>query len=382
MLPSPSCQDPSRRKPTWRSLRRAWAFARGWQSQEGDRVQVKEITLPRPGGSVPVSLYRPASVEGPLPGWVVLHGITRPGRHHPVLVRFVRALASSGATVLLPEIPEWRELALAPDAAQETLEAAVRHGALRADVAAGGVGILGFSFGVPRILQAAADPDLRRYVKVAAGFGGYASLEEALRFQFTGEHTWQGVHHRADPDPYGRWVIAGNLLPKAAGFAQAGPVAEALLELARAAGDAQVGAWEAEFDDLKNRLETRLRPEHRELFRAFAPPAGTLPPRVFAESMVPRLAQAARRASPLHDPLPYLPAIRTPVHLIHGRQDRLIPFTETLRLAASFPPGAPVRSWLTGLFGHSRGGLAGNPWRAAREGLHFLRMIGAVLGSI
>lgn len=382
MSSSPILRTPPHLTPPWRSLRRAWAFAEGWRGKDKSRVDVEEITLRRQGGVVPASLYRPRGSQGPFPGWVVLHGITRSGRHHPLLVRFVRAVTSSGAAVLVPEVPEWRELALAPEAAQDVLEAAVRHWALRAEVATGGVGVMGFSFGVTRVLQAAADPGLRGYVKAAAGFGGYASLEEAIRFQLTGEHRWQGVSYQTEPDPYGRWVVAGNLLPQAPGFHRTRAVAGALLQLARAAGDAQVGAWEPSFDELKDRLEAELPPEDRELFRAFAPPAGTLPPRSLAESLVPRLAQAARTASPLHDPLPYVSNIPRPVHLIHGRHDRLIPFTETLRLAASFPPEARVSCRLTGLFGHSQRGRPGGWWREGWERLRFLRMMSMVLGSL
>ena len=117
---------------------RALRFARGWR--DGERgVLAQELEVRRGDRSVPASLYRPTGADGPLPGWVVLHGITRPGRMHPVLQRMVRALARSGATVLVPEVPEWRELHLAPEQAQDTASAGIRTLVRHAGVAPGGV---------------------------------------------------------------------------------------------------------------------------------------------------------------------------------------------------------------------------------------------------
>ena len=70
-------------------------------------VDVHETVLPRGDREVPASVTLPAGGGRNLPGWVVLHGVTRPGRFHPTLLRFVRALAASKAAVLVPQVPEW-----------------------------------------------------------------------------------------------------------------------------------------------------------------------------------------------------------------------------------------------------------------------------------
>jgi len=70
------------------------------------------------------------------------------------------------------------------------------------------------------------------------------------------------------------------------------------------------------------------------------------------------------------------------VRLIHGRQDRLIPFTETLRLAERFPPKSDVRVFLTGLFSHSQRHGGRLKIQELREQLRFLRLISVVLGTV
>ena len=84
---------------------------------------------------------------------------------------------------------------------------------------------------------------------------------------------------------------------------------------------------------------------------------------------------------PLIDPKPYLARIRTKVQLIHGKDDRLIPYTETLRMQASFPAGRRVDTTITAFFTHSdQGGRLSSLRHEFREGLKLARTLGRVLG--
>ncbi len=357
---------------------RALRFQKGWAGR-GPETREAEISVGYGGGGIPATLVEPVGVRPPLPGWVILHGITRPGRRHPTLLRFVRALAGAGIRVLVPEVREWTELELAPDRAGEILQGAVEALATLEGTAPGGVGAMGFSFGSPQVLVAAARPPRESLLRAVVGFGGYADLERTLHFLFRGEFDWEGETRRLDPDPYGRWVAAGNFLREVPDLKGGAEAAEALLELARVAGDAQVGAWEAYYDQAKGELEGGLDAWGREIFRALAPAAGEVVPAEVTRTLVPALARAARSASPSFDVLDRLQEIRIPVRLVHGRQDRLIPFTESVRLARAFPPGADVRLYLTGLFAHSDQGEPGHYWGEVKEKARFLLMMWELL---
>lgn len=359
---------------------RALTFAGAWRSG-APGLREEETELLRQDRSVPATIFRPAPLLSPLPAWVVLHGITRPGRRHPTLLRFVRALASSGAVVLVPEIPEWRALHLAPERALDTLRAAILSLAEREEAAPGRIGAIGFSFGVSAVLAAASDPALAKHLAVVAGFGGHCDLERTLRFLFLGEHDWKGRTYLGDPDPYGRWIVGGNYLDRVPGFGEATDVAEALLDLAREAGDLQVGAWESHLDSVKERLRRRVHPSRSDLFRALAPPAGERTPRELAEILGPGLALTARETSPLFEPSRFLDQVTVPVRLIHGRADRLIPFSESLRLREAFPPEADVQAYLTGLFAHSQRHRRRGPAEISEQ-LRFLRVMTHLLGSL
>jgi dienelactone hydrolase len=317
-----------------------------------------------------------------MPGWVVLHGITRTGRKHPNLVRFARALASSGAAVLVPEIPEWRELYLAPQAVAETIRASVLELDRAPITLPGRTGVVGFSFGAPQAIIASTDPTLEGHLRGVVGFGGYCDMERTARFLFLGKHEWKGETHALEPDPYGRWILGGNYLTRTPGGEEAGDVADALLALAREAGDVQVGSWEAHFDEMKTALEKEIHPSRRALFRTFAPPAGLIPPEEEVEPLAPALAQAMREDTPLAEPTPYLGRVKVPVRLIHGWEDRLIPYSETLRLRDRFPDSADVRVHMTGLFAHSYPDGVRGRFQDLKERILFLRMLMDILSLI
>lgn len=369
----------------------ALRFARGWRSPRRDlmwkEVEIPVGTGPGAGGGgdhgVPGTLVSP-STRRPLPGWVVLHGITRPGRHHPGLKRFASALASTGARVLIPEIREWTELDFAPERSQVVLRSAVRWLEGTPDTAPGGAFLVGFSFGGPQVLVAASDPDLDGKLRGVLAWGSYASLERTLRFQFTGEHGYGGTGYRAEPDPYGRWVVAANCLPRTPAGRDATDVAGALRDLAARAGDLQIPANHLSLEPVRSEVRLRVSPERRELFDLFAPPAtGSTPPRPgapireTADQLVEAMARAARDTMPLLDPIARVGRIRVPVRLLHGRNDVLIPFTETLALAEVLRDRAEnVKTGITGLFAHSGGSSGtGSPWARTRGGLHFLRVL-------
>ena len=365
----------------FKGLTRALRFGTAWKA-ETPKVLESELKIGYPDGTFPATLLLPEGTSGPLPGWVTLHGITRSGRKHPTLVRFVRALAASGAAVLVPEVPEWREMYLAPSEASKTLHAAILALADRKETQPGRIGAMGFSFGAPQALLAGTDPTLIPHLRCVVSFGGYFDLERTVRFLFTGEHEWQGNVHRVEPDPYGRWIVGGNFLTRTEEYRDTGEVEGALLDLARSAGDIQVPSWDPIHDTLKLELEGALPEEHRELFRAFAPNAGVALDSSREEPLVRALAEAARGVSPLFDIGPCLKDIRVPVRLIHGRQDRLIPFTETLRLAERFPANSDVRVFLTGLFSHSQRDPDNPPANAIGEQLGFLRLMSVILGDM
>ena len=359
---------------------RTFRSVRSWFTGKAATTEY-ETLLNRGDREVPASVVVPRSAARKLPGWIVLHGLSRPGRFHPTLRRFVRALASSGVAVVVPQVPEWKNLRFAPESTLPTVRAAL-EGLRRLDAADDGpYGIIGFSFGAPQALIAAAHEDIAEQLAGAVGFGGYCDMERMVRFQMTGEHEWAGVTRRVRPDPYGRWIIGGNHLTSIPEYRDAQDVCDALWRLAVEAGERRIIAWDPSYDHLKEELRAQVATDRTWLFDLFAPPSDREPDLSGVEDIVKQLADAVSRSSPLLDPVPYLAGIRPHVQLIHGRSDRLIPYTETLRMQASFPEETRVHTTITALFDHSeqRGRLS-SIRHEIREGLKLVGALSRVLG--
>jgi dienelactone hydrolase len=361
-----------------RGVVRTVRSARNWKN--GSAVTRQEIEIERDGVTLPASFLVPASHREALPGWILLGGLTRMGRFHPQLTRFANALAASGAGVIVPEIPEWRDLKLAPGVTLPTIKAAVRALDARSEVKPGKFGLSGVSFGAPQAAIAASTDALADRIAQVVSFGGYCDLERTLRCQLTGRHEWKGVTHRLDPDPYGRWVLAANYLTDTPGCEDAGDVAAALRSLALASTEQRVPAWDARHDVLKRELRAGLASRHQALFDLFAPMAGTpLPGGEASERMAIDLTAACRRGEPQLDPKPALSGMRVPIHLFHGRGDRLVPYTESLRFREGLPAGLPASVTVTELFAHSADNKPPSLPRRVRELLIFFRGMQRVL---
>ncbi len=308
----------------------------------------------REGVVLPATLVMPLRTNGPVPGWIALGGISRMGRFHPQLVRFANALASSGAAVLIPEIPEWRDLQVSPRVAAPTLRGCIDVLKKLPAVRPGKVGLIGFSFGAPQVATSAARQELAGNVGGIVLFGGYCSLERTVRCLFTGDHEWEGIDYQLSPDPYGRWVLGFNHLTKVPGCEDAGDVAAALYALAAATSTDRVSAWEPYHDKMIEDLRLSLPLYRRALFDLFATPTtGERPERGACLEMATGLSDACRRVEPMLDPVLELAGVTLPTQLIHGRGDRLIPFTEGMRLMQALPEGARQSLTVTGLFAHS-----------------------------
>lgn len=364
-----------------RGALRTLRYARSWKA--GADVIERETTIDREGETIEATLVLPARHFGPLPAWVALGGMTRMGRQHPQLVRFTRALASTGAAVLVPEVPEWRRLRVDPRVAAPTLRAGIATLRALPEVGSGKVALIGFSFGAPQVALASVSGDLDDDVAGVVLFGSYCCLERTVACQFTGRHEWKGEHHELSPDPFGRWVLGSNYLTEVPGHEDAHDIAAALHRLASTASERRVPAWDARHDVMIRQLRDTVSAGRRPLFDLFATPSDQpRPDRADLAALAGALAATCRRLEPMMDPTEDFGRVRLPTRLIHGRGDRLIPFTEGHRLMASLPDRAARDLTVTGLFNHSADSKPTSPLERVRENVALFESIRGLINTV
>jgi pimeloyl-ACP methyl ester carboxylesterase len=274
---------------------------------EGARAPLSWLTAapartPLPLTSVAADRYAAAGLAPGHP-LVLVHGFAPEGKDDPRVVRSAELLARAGFEVVVPAVSGLTAGRLRP-ADVDTVVTAITAAGARA------VRVIAVSVGAGPALLAAADPRVRDRVSTVLVLGGYASAVELLRFFLTGEYgfgqTRGNVAH--DPELVRAFVAANGDLVDA-------PTRQALL----AGNRQQVAAFLDNLPaDLRALLET-LSPERV---------AGDIPARLV---------------------------------LVHGRADRAVPYTESVRLAAARP--ARTTLVLVGLVDHVQGpgGLVAPP---------------------
>jgi pimeloyl-ACP methyl ester carboxylesterase len=261
-------------------------------------------------------LYLPAD-ETPVARLVLLPGLVSEGRTNPQLQAFANSLARSRFAVLVPEIASFRSLHLSP------ADARVIADALRALSEWHGrpalVGLAAVSYALGPALIATLEPDGKDRVAFVLGIGGYYDLVAAVTYATTGCFRGDATKHWRcrTPNNYGKWVFArinANRIENRPDRATLQAIA------ARKLNDPNA--------DIGDLLKT-LGPEGRTVTDLLL---NADPNRVVA--LIARLPEAVRadfdRLSPAHFPLSEIAA---EVILIHGRNDALIPPTESKKLA-------------------------------------------------
>ena len=309
-------------------------------------VTRQPLTLEAGGTVVHADIYAPAEPRAVL---LFVPGLTSAGREDRRVVGVSGVLAAAGFRVVTPDLPGAIALSAGrQDAA--VLVALLDHlvDAQRSDGLP--LGVVAVSYGLGPALAAAATPDHAGAIAMVLGLGGYFDGEAIVTYATTGWFTdpRDGITRMGTPDPRARWLllqamlehvasttdrarlrefarqaVAGGtpgLVATAQAMAESGPAARSLLALVANTDPARVGML---LDDLPEGARddlVALSPSHRDL-----------------SSLAGRLV------------------------LVHGEHDPVIPFSESLRLAAVVPgsrvfliPGfSHVEPEQTGLLGQA-----------------------------
>jgi dienelactone hydrolase len=261
-------------------------------------------------------LYAPHASRGAI---VLIPGVHHLGIDEPRLIRFARAIAASGVTVLTPEVRELIDYRIDGASAAEIGEAA--H-ALRVEVGSP-VGVMGMSFAGGLALLAASDPRFAPDVAFVVAVGAHDDLARVSRFFATNEIPRpDGTVLHLAAHPYGPLVLVYDRLPDFFPASDLSVAREAL----------RLWLWEDK-DAARERAKALSPPSLARMTGLFDGDLHAVVPALLAE--IDAHPDTMRDASP-HE---RLTALRAPVFLLHGAGDTVIPATETLWLAVDVPRG-------------------------------------------
>jgi len=280
-------------------------------------ITVSELQIPTNAAPLRSRIYIPKNHPN-APVIIVLHGVHHLGIDEPRLIAFASAMASCGLRVLTPELPDIKDYHVGANSiasigyAAQWMSYATRHHP---------VPIMGLSFSGGLALLAAADPNFQPDIKFVVAIGSQDEMSRVATYYRTGE----------DPRPTG----PNELLPPH-----------------------EYGALVLEYQNLQDfvpqsdvqALQAVLRAHLYEDGPAERAAIAALNPQQLAESkqLLDTTSAATRtalqHAETLHiedmagvSPHGHLKTLTTPVYLLHGAGDNIIPAAETEWMAAELP---------------------------------------------
>jgi pimeloyl-ACP methyl ester carboxylesterase len=281
-------------------------------------VRTEEVTFSTAAGVVRGRVYLPERRPN-APGLVVLHGVHHLGMEEPRLRSFAAAMASCGLRVLTPELPGIADYHVG------TGDVKVIGESVRwfAGQTGGPVGVLGLSFSGGLALVAAEEPVYGPEFKFVFAVGSQDAMSHVAKYYLTGQEARpDGTIQRLTPHEYGSLVLEYEHLEDFVPVEDEAAIRPVLREHLYE----DKGAEEA----ARAKLDARQRVEAAGLMDS----GSAMTKAMLAASDTKHLGEME-----VLSPERALRTMTTPVYLLHGEGDNIIPAAESLWMASELPKG-------------------------------------------
>jgi pimeloyl-ACP methyl ester carboxylesterase len=288
-------------------------------------IQTSDFAIPIEAGSgqqqqIRARLYLPAAKPN-APTLIVFHGVHHLGIDEPRLVSFARAMASCGIRVVTPELPGIKDYQVNPDSVRAIGESAKWFATHSETGVSTPVGVLALSFSGGLALVAAADPQYHPYFKFVFAIGSQYAMDNVAAYYTSGRDPRpDGTVEVLPAHEYGPLVLEYEHLEDFVPAADLLPV--------RAVLRARLYEDKAAEAQASLALSPRQKLETLELIDTTL-----LSTRTKIDAMIARHADELPAVSPRNR----LRTLATPVYLLHGEADNIIPSAETLWIASELP---------------------------------------------
>jgi len=244
--------------------------------------------------------------------------------------------------VLVPDIPTMRAQRASHSDIREIADAVAYLGAQGDLAASPSEGLIAVSYAVGPAILAALEPATRDKIAFITAIGGYYDIEDVVTFFTTGYFQEPGRREwlHGTPNEYGKWVFAlsnADRLPRPRDR-----------DLIRRIAERKMASPDADVAD----LAAALGEDGRAVYALLTNKRPQEVPRLIAE--LPTAIRVDMQSLDLrHRDLSALPG---QLILVHGRDDAIIPYTESERLAGALPDKSSL--YLVGSLAHVELGVS------------------------
>jgi dienelactone hydrolase len=306
-------------------------------------IQERLVDLPAQAGSMRARVYAPVGTSHQTV--LLVSGLHPAGIDEPRLTALARRLAEANVTVVTPDIPKLSRFEVTP-VATDRIEAAARWLATDSGLApTGRIGLMGISFSGGLAVVAAGRASVRNRLLYVFSFGGHDDLGRVLAYFCTGRED-ETATPLPMPHDYGVAIVLLNVAERLVPPDQLEPLRAAVRRF----------LWASYLDRIDRPRAQREFAALREVARTLPEPAATLL-RLVNDRDVSHLGPRLQPYVGFYADQPALsparsPAPSAPIYLLHGREDNVIPASESRHLADRLRGRVPVRLLVTDLISH------------------------------
>ena len=290
-----------------------------------------EIATPMGKQRVRARMYLPEG-KPDAPALVIFHGVHHLGVEEPRLVSFATAMASCGIRVLTPELPGIKDYHVSRDSVTVIGESVKWFAAQTG----GPVGVMGLSFAGGLALVAAEDAAYGPSFKFVVAVGSQDSMARVTQYYQTGRDVRpDGTVEVLPAHEYGPLVIEYEYLEGFLPATEMEPVRAVLRAHLYEDPKGEAGAMlllnDAQKREALDLMNASLPATHEKIAAAIAAHTYEFP------DLSPELG---------------LKTLTTPVYLLHGEADNVIPAAETLWMASELPDTTLKASLVSPVLSH------------------------------
>ncbi len=314
------------------------------------------------GQNYPIKIFQPPKVKHPLPAVILYHGATPFGLDHPTMNLLAENLVRLGVRVFHPLMPQLANMKLSPQTIPR-MKRFYRQVEQRDDIQADKIMIAGVSFSGGMVVRLSTDPEINPASVIS--YGSYYDLATTLQFFFTGQARFGDTEIEMTPHEYTKAVWFWNYIDKLKLPFDTGPVTEAIEIFIR-----------RDYEEAK-RYQAECTPEQQEFLDHVFTPADprSLP---YLKEAAEKVQEDVESISPRY----FIDDIQSPLFVIHGTQDDMIPYTENLAMTTALDEhNKNYYSHLIRLFGHTAANRA-SLWGLVKEVTHLIKLLVRLIKTI
>jgi dienelactone hydrolase len=320
------------------------------------RVTTTDITLPLPSGPIRARLYTPVGKPN-APAFIVLHGVHYLGMDEPRLIAFAASMAACGLRVLTPELPAIKDYHVGPGSINTIGDSAAWLAHQNGDRP---VGVMGLSFSGSLALLAAAAPHFRPNIKFVVAIGSEDEMARVAEYYQTGEDPRpNGTNELLPPHEYGALVLEYENIEEFVPRHDV-PAMRAVLRAHLYEDPVAEAAAHEHLNPIQAAMATQLMDTTSPVTR-----------RKLAEVETRHIEDMAGVS-----PHGHLGQLTTPVYLLHGAGDNIIPSAETQWIGSELPSETLKAELITPILSHIDMD-GGNPTLA--DNLRLVHFFGLIL---